>query len=519
MNEKNTMLVNLKRRSALLTVILLSAFFALPSFAQSPLCDSYPNDFCCEYISSVSINGVSAAGAPDATGFTSGPGYIDHTSSNLTTLVAGNTYPIAVTVKTDMAYNEYVKIWLDFNGNSDLSDTGELVYDVSQPVDGTGVFNANVTIPNDAFNGDIYIRVVMTFNATPTLCGSYQYGTTIDLKATITGGVEPRALQVGAAGTGGYTGSVVSSPAGIDTENGLESANFADGSTVTLTANPSGTAFFTGWTGDVASISNPLEVVMNEAKNITANFGPANTAPSFNNGATATLTVDENAAATSINDLLAITDTDTGNPLTWSVTTAPSNGSLGGFNATATSTGSSVTPSGLSYTPTSDYSGSDSFVIEISDGTATAQITVNVTVRASQSITFDAIGNKTYGDADFTLGDATTDKGLTVTYTASDPTIVSISGNTASILKAGSTTITASQDGDATHEREGRLCVLHCKPERRCHPCSSDSGTTNPGDCSQRTDGNKCPRSRQGLRSKHRCDNIRKHLIRSCIWR
>ncbi len=177
----------------------------------------------------------------------------------------------------------------------------------------------------------------------------------------------------------------------------------------------------------------------------------ANAAPSFNNGATTTLIVDESSAATSITDLLAITDTDTGNPLSWSVITPPAHGSLGGFNATATSTGSSITPSGLTYTPTSGYSGFDSFVIAISDGTATDQITVNVTVKASQSITFEAIGNKIYGDADFTLGDATTDKGLTVTYTTADPTVVSISGNTASILKAGSTTITASQDGDATH--------------------------------------------------------------------
>ncbi|MGQ7870679.1 MBG domain-containing protein, partial [Sunxiuqinia sp. sy24] len=172
--------------------------------------------------------------------------------------------------------------------------------------------------------------------------------------------------------------------------------------------------------------------------------------PIFNNGASATLTVDENSAATSINDLLAITDTDTGDPLTWSVTTVPTHGSLSGFNATGTSTGSSVTPTGLTYTPTTDYSGSDSFVIQISDETATAEITVNVTVKASQTITFDAITDKTYGEADFTLGDATTDKGLPVTYTAANPSIVSINGNNAIILKAGNTTITASQDGDAT---------------------------------------------------------------------
>ncbi|PZV82154.1 gliding motility-associated-like protein [Algoriphagus aquaeductus] len=65
-----------------------------------------------------------------------------------------------------------------------------------------------------------------------------------------------------------------------------------------------------------------------------------------------------------------------------------------------------------------------------------------------QTITFPEIAEKTYGDATFTLGNAETDQGLTVTYTAADPTVVSITGNQAFVLKAGSTTITASQAGD-----------------------------------------------------------------------
>jgi len=68
--------------------------------------------------------------------------------------------------------------------------------------------------------------------------------------------------------------------------------------------------------------------------------------------------------------------------------------------------------------------------------------------KVAQTITFQAIDAKTYGDADFTLGNATTDKGLTVTYTAADPTVVSITGNQATILKAGNTNIIATQTGD-----------------------------------------------------------------------
>ncbi|ADQ81040.1 cell surface receptor IPT/TIG domain protein [Paludibacter propionicigenes WB4] len=68
--------------------------------------------------------------------------------------------------------------------------------------------------------------------------------------------------------------------------------------------------------------------------------------------------------------------------------------------------------------------------------------------KVAQTITYPAIDTKTYGDADFILGNATTDKGLTITFTAADPTVVSITGNQATILKAGNTKITATQTGD-----------------------------------------------------------------------
>ncbi|MDA3875338.1 MAG: cadherin domain-containing protein [Kiritimatiellae bacterium] len=127
------------------------------------------------------------------------------------------------------------------------------------------------------------------------------------------------------------------------------------------------------WTSDATAI---IQV----AANINRAPGPSNAAPTFNDGATTTLTVNENSSATSINTLLDIADTDTGDTLTWSVTSGPSNGSLGGFPANGSSNGSNVTPSGLTYTPTSNTSGVDSFTIQISDGTDTDSITVSVTI-------------------------------------------------------------------------------------------------------------------------------------------
>nr|WP_242689242.1 MBG domain-containing protein [Pedobacter sp. SYSU D00535] len=71
--------------------------------------------------------------------------------------------------------------------------------------------------------------------------------------------------------------------------------------------------------------------------------------------------------------------------------------------------------------------------------------------KANQTITFNTIATKTYGDLAFTLGNANSSAGLTVTYTAADPSVVAISGNTATILKAGSTQITASQPGSGSY--------------------------------------------------------------------
>ena len=81
--------------------------------------------------------------------------------------------------------------------------------------------------------------------------------------------------------------------------------------------------------------------------------------------------------------------------------------------------------------------------------TASAMVNLNV-LKADQTITFVELPAKTYGDPTFTLG-ATVDSSLPVSYASSDPTVASVSENMVTILKAGSTTITASQAGDSNH--------------------------------------------------------------------
>ena len=55
---------------------------------------------------------------------------------------------------------------------------------------------------------------------------------------------------------------------GVDTSGGSYDSN----SSVTIKATPTDGYLFTGWTGGVTSADNPLSLVMDEAKTITANF-------------------------------------------------------------------------------------------------------------------------------------------------------------------------------------------------------------------------------------------------------
>lgn len=80
--------------------------------------------------------------------------------------------------------------------------------------------------------------------------------------------------------------------------------------------------------------------------------------------------------------------------------------------------------------------------------TASAQ---NLTVsKAAQTLSFPALAAKTFGDAAFPLT-ATASSGLIVSYISSDPAVATISGSTVTIIGAGSTTITATQEGDANY--------------------------------------------------------------------
>ncbi|WP_416867599.1 MAG: T9SS type A sorting domain-containing protein [Imperialibacter sp.] len=94
-----------------------------------------------------------------------------------------------------------------------------------------------------------------------------------------------------------------------------------------------------------------------------------------------------------------------------------------------------------SATITASQSGNENYLAAAS---AEQSLVVN---KAGQTITFEPLAAKTFGDPVFEFS-ATSSIGLPVVFSSSDPAVVSVEGNSASIVKAGAVTITASQAGN-----------------------------------------------------------------------
>jgi hypothetical protein len=165
------------------------------SQGQSPLCASRPTSFCCEYVSSITINGRTFQGS---TGFSassggSPAGYYDYTYTKDTVprIRAGQSITISYTGVTSSNFMEYFKLWIDFNGNGVLTDPGELVHSFNTSWSGTKSFTSSFTVPTSVYNGEVYMRFVMQYSGSPVICGTYPYGNTFDFKTRIVGATDP----------------------------------------------------------------------------------------------------------------------------------------------------------------------------------------------------------------------------------------------------------------------------------------------------------------------------------------
>lgn len=131
--------------------------------------------------------------------------------------------------------------------------------------------------------------------------------------------------------------------------------------TPTLNFNGSDTFTYTVSDGEFADMAT-----------ITVTATPINDAPVIAEGDTTAVTMSEDGSPTPFSLALNADDVD-GDPLTWSVTTPAAHG------ATAVSPGPTLSAT-VEYTPTANYYGSDTFVIQVFDGDLSDAITVALTI-------------------------------------------------------------------------------------------------------------------------------------------
>ncbi len=163
----------------------------------------------------------------------------------------------------------------------------------------------------------------------------------------------------------------------------------------------------------------------------TLSLGAASTAAMQVNKSGATLTADKVQGATTLTYGGTLTVTATGDALA-------AGDSFTLFSA-ATRTGSFTTVNLPALTGGLTWNSSAL--------TTTGVVTV---IKGSQTISFGALAAKTFGNADFAPG-ATASSGLAVTYASSNTAVATIVDGQIHIVGGGTTTITASQAGDATY--------------------------------------------------------------------
>jgi Zn-dependent metalloprotease len=146
----------------------------------SGYCASQGNNVNDEYISRVQLNTIDNASGAQF--------YSDFTSIS-TSLNEGSSYTITVTPTwTGSTWNEGYAVWIDYNGDGDFGDAGELVWSkaASKNTPNSGTF----TVPSGTVGGETRMRVSMKYNGIPTSCETFSYGEVEDYTINL-GGAGP----------------------------------------------------------------------------------------------------------------------------------------------------------------------------------------------------------------------------------------------------------------------------------------------------------------------------------------
>jgi hypothetical protein len=136
-------------------------------------CHAYGKNQGYEWISQVQVGGsLSHSSLASA--------YSDF-SNQTATVTAGASVSVTLTPGySDHTYSQHWRIWIDYNGDGDFSDTGEEVLSIS----GASAVSGSFTIASGT-SGDRRMRVSMRYDESPSACGAATYGEVEDYTVSI----------------------------------------------------------------------------------------------------------------------------------------------------------------------------------------------------------------------------------------------------------------------------------------------------------------------------------------------
>ncbi|MGB0523896.1 MAG: M43 family zinc metalloprotease [Flammeovirgaceae bacterium] len=85
------------------------------------------------------------------------------------------------------AYNEYFRVWIDYNKDGDFDDSGELAFDAG--VATNSAVNGDITPAGNVALGTTRMRVSMKYNSAPSACGDIGDGEVEDYTVNIISGI------------------------------------------------------------------------------------------------------------------------------------------------------------------------------------------------------------------------------------------------------------------------------------------------------------------------------------------
>jgi len=157
----NILILLMTKRNAAKTLSFLSLLLMYSQvFAY---CSSSGNNTNYEWIESVDIGTFSNTSGSDY-------GYSDYTQQAID-VAPGAVDITLVPGFRSSSYNEYWRVWIDFNQDDEFQAT-EQVYSGTSSSTLTG----SIVIPNDVLSGETRMRVSMKYAGAPTSCGSFTYG-------------------------------------------------------------------------------------------------------------------------------------------------------------------------------------------------------------------------------------------------------------------------------------------------------------------------------------------------------